>query len=225
MDLETLNPIIVPAIIALGGAIIGYFLKYYLDKKAQFASNNAELKRDAYQKFVNLTASFFIKSRKSQRVQGNSVEELSEFYKQYVLYGSPAVVRKFANLMQVFYKRETLGISNTDMTMAELKYILRSMTRVYKAMRKDIGLSNRMLGYGGSTLMRAIITDYDQTMRPRIIVRFSFLLISARHNWKRKELESLYSQEDNLTEKISSEPMAPQTPSKRRKTKINKGRR
>lgn len=195
MNWGELNTIIIPAVIALGGGIVGYFLKYYLDKKAQFASNNAEVKRVAYQKFVNLTASFFIQSKKSQRLQNNAVEELGEFYKQYVLYGSPKVVRALASLMQVFYKRNSLGIADQDMTKAELRHILRSMTRVYKAMRKDIGLSNRTLGYRGSSLMRAIITDYDQIMRPKPIVWLSFYSMSLRNKWGRKDMVMSGTQE------------------------------
>ncbi len=189
MDWKELNPIVIPAAIALVGGIIGYFLKYYLDKKAHFASNNAEVKRDAYQKFVNLTTSFFIKSKKSQRIQNNAVEELGEFYKQYVLYGSPKVVRVFANLMQTFYKRGALGINDDDMTKAESRHMIRSMTKVYKAMRKDIGLSNRLLGYGGAALMRAIITDYDHVMRPKPIVWLSLFTMSFRNKWGRKAIE------------------------------------
>lgn len=198
MDWNTLNPVIVPAIVALFGGIIGYFLKYYLDKKAQFVSNNADVKRSAYQKFVNVTASFFIKSKQSKRVQDNAVDELGEFYKQYVLYGSPKVVRSFANLMQVFYKREALKITKQDMTRAEQRYMFRSMTRVYKAMRKDIGLSNRTLGFGGASLMRAIITDYDHLMRPKFVVWLSLFLMSFRNHLGRSNITKSEVQEDEL---------------------------
>lgn len=182
IDWEKLTPIIAPAIIALIGGLIGYFSKYYLDKKAKFSEQNSEIKREAYAKFVSMTVNFFIASKKAKRQQQNVVDDIGKFYKQYVLYGSPKVVKAFANFMQIFYLRELAGLQDKELTKADLRYMLRSITKVYAAMRKDIGLSNLLLGRKSAKLMRGIIKDYDVIMVPKYILWWKFFTLNIRSN-------------------------------------------
>lgn len=173
-------PVAIPSLIALLGGFVGYFLKFYLDKKAQFSSKNADIKREAYAKFIDLTVNFFITSKKAQKQQHNIVDDLSYFYKQYVLYGSPKVVKAFAEFMQIFYLREIAGLKDKELTRAELRHMMRGITKTYAAMRKDIGLSNRFLGRKSSVLMRGIIKDYDVIMVPRPILWWRLFRVNMR---------------------------------------------
>lgn len=159
-----MNPIVVPAIIALVGGVIGYFLKFYLDKKAQFASRNAEFKREAYMGFVETTSSFFINSKAAKIQQSKIVDSMAKFYQTAVLYASPDVLNTYADYMQFYYRRNNEGKTDRDMEGEELYRAITGMTEVYRAMRKDIGLSNRGLGEYGEVLLRPIITDYDSVL-------------------------------------------------------------
>lgn len=158
-----------------GSAVIGYLVKYFLDKKAQFSSQNAEIKRQMYQKYVDFILGF-INEVQSQtegvtsQQQNNVVKEMREFHKQAVLYSSPKVINAYSDMLQYSYqqKQESSSYSYHYMVL---------MTNVFKAMRKDIGLSNRGLRSGAIRLMRPLINDYDEKIKPHEIG----LLLHARN--------------------------------------------
>lgn len=204
IDWDKLAPIVAPAIIALLGGVIGYLAKYYLDKKAKFSEQNSEIKRDAYAKFVSMTVNFFITSKKAKRQQQNMVDDIGEFYKQYVLYGSPKVIKAFADFMQIFYMRELAEIQDKELTKAELRHMLRGITKVYAAMRKDIGLSNWLLGRKSAKLMRGIIKDYDVIMVPKYVLWWKFFMVNIRSN-------SRSFQQENLTDSAEKEEATEET--------------
>lgn len=192
----------------LGSGAVGYFIKYFLDKKASFTSANGEAKRETYQKFVNIMLSFFHETKKNQVLKRNAVDELAEFYKKYILYASPAVIKTFSDLMTHFYKRNNGEKADEPMTLRETRKLLRKMTKIFKAMRKDIGLSNKGLGYNGQRLMRAMVTDYDDLMRPIWLLKIKVFVrtfLSEFMRLKREQSEPVDSNEINVEEEIESE--------------------
>jgi hypothetical protein len=148
----------------LSSGIVGYWVKYFLDKKAQFSTKNAEIKRKMYQDFVNIVIDFFDHTKQQKHNDTQVVKKIFSFYRQYVLYASPEVISSFSELMQYFYKNgDTSEAIKT--TIDDPQAALKKMTNVFKCMRKDIGLSNRGLGDDGEKLLRAIINDYDEMIK------------------------------------------------------------
>ena len=141
-------------ILPIAGAIVGYFIKYILDRKAKFAAENSQIKREMYQDHVNFTVGFF-ENPDTKRSDKTVRKEMYGFYKQMLLYASPKTINACADLMQHFYRQGETGAMDTVITM-------RRMTKVFKYMRKDIGLSNRGLGSDGIKLMRMMINDFDE---------------------------------------------------------------
>lgn len=162
-DQATIEAALIAAGLALVGGIVGYFLKYYLDKKQAFSSDNAKIKRDMYQKYVEqilATSRQFkaqLTSQQIEKIQKEFEKHANDFYSTSILFASPKVVRAHASFM----RNEGIAQSN------EYAYeLMLKNARLYKAMRKDIGLSNWGLGWDGEVLLRANINDYDTTIRP-----------------------------------------------------------
>jgi hypothetical protein len=150
----------------VSSGIVGYFVKYTLDKKAQFSSKNAEIKREMYQEYVSFILSFIsdIQNRTNDITPEQSqkaVDKMREFHRKAVLYSSPKVINAYSDMMQHSYKSGEQGFDG-------LHYMV-LMTNVFKAMRKDIGLSNRGLRSGGIRLIRPLINDYDTAIKPKEI--------------------------------------------------------
>lgn len=148
----------------VGSGVVGYFAKYFLDKKAQFSTKNAEIKRKMYQDFVNLVIDFFDHTKKQKQNDTKVVKKIFSFYRQYVLYASPEVISSFSDLMQYFY-RNNIEDQKDNPVADDPQAALKKMTNVFKCMRKDIGLSNNGLGDDGEKLLRAIINDYDEMIK------------------------------------------------------------
>src|SRR5690606_8089533 len=83
----------------------------------------------------------------------NFLKELFEFYKKYVLYASPNVIKAFSDYFQYVYHPTENG---------DPKQNFELITKIMLEMRKDIGLDNNGLGKNGEMLMRALITDFDK---------------------------------------------------------------
>lgn len=144
-------------------AVLGYFVKYLFDKKAQFSSSNAEIKRNMYEEHIDFIFKLLDQekdlSEDATKIQNEeTVKKLKEFHKKAVMYASPRVFKAYSDLMQCAYK-ENAGESNG------LNMIVH-MTNLFKEVRKEIGLSNRGLRSGGIRLMRPQITDYDSKIKP-----------------------------------------------------------
>lgn len=150
--------------------IIGYCIKYALDKKAQFSSENAKIKREMYREYVDFILKFLSDIQEqgadvTSKQQKQLIEEMKNFHRKAVLYSSPRVVNAYSDMLQNSYRGDSEGFHTMVL-----------MTNIFKEMRKDIGLSNRGLRSGAIRLMRPLINDYDVTIRPSEIG----LLMNAR---------------------------------------------
>ncbi len=152
------------AIIGLIGAVIGYFIRNYLAQRQAYSSDNAVIKRNMYKGFVEALIRTYTTDVKS--LQTHELETLQkafkdasdQFYSTSVLFASPKVVRAYAELMRNIPQNE-----DEAKKVSPYELVLKA-SRIYKAMRKDIALSNRGLGRDGEVLMRAKMTDYDKTI-------------------------------------------------------------
>ena len=148
--------VLISLIISILSGVIGFYVKMRIDRKKELQSQVNIERRAAYQGFINLVINLFATTKNNGAQNNNDfVKELYEFYKKNLLYASPQVVNKFANYMQFIY--------HYDSSKAENLYIhIKKLTDVMKAMREDLGLSNKNLGNEGEILMRAIIKDFDE---------------------------------------------------------------
>jgi len=80
------------------------------------------------------------------------VEGIYEFYKKYLLYASPKLVKVFGDFMQFNYRQ-----SPKDPT-----EIMRLLGRVIKTIRSELGLFNKGLGEDGEEIFRAQFKDFDK---------------------------------------------------------------
>lgn len=162
----TIEAALIPAaatvlVALLGGGGIGYFLKYYLDRKQAFATANGAVKRKMYKKYLDKLTSLNnigkLTPEELEVVKTEFGKHSSEFYSTGVLFASPQVVKAYADFVR-----------HTDSPQDEAYTydLMLKMSRLYRAMRSDIGLSNKGLGHDGELLLRGNINDYDATIRP-----------------------------------------------------------
>lgn len=148
----------------VASAVGGYLVKYFLDKKAQFSSQNAQIKRKMYQDYVNFVLKFIdeVQNQKQSdatpQQQVKLIKSMKEFHRQAVLYSSPRVVNAYSDMLQNSYR------NNQSSSSSYFAMVL--MTNIFKEMRRDIGLSNRGLKGGAIRLVRPMINDYDDKIRP-----------------------------------------------------------
>jgi len=141
------------------GAIIGYLIKHNIEKKKELVNEIAKERRAIYQQYVSLMIGIFANSKTNkQNSTDKMLKELFEFYKKYVLYASPNVIKAFSDYFQLIYHQD---VDNDFDTKLNLSY----MTKIMAEMRKDLGLKNNGLGKNGEVLMRAIIKDFDTLMK------------------------------------------------------------
>ncbi len=136
----------------IGGGI-GYFLKFYLDRKKEYTTEVYKERRETYQTFVDLMLDHIGKTK--TYTDENLRKEIYKFYKKSILYASPKVAKAFADFFQSLYATK----ENLD-----VKTILFLLTNIIKEMRTDLGLSNKDLGEKGELLIRPMISDYDSIM-------------------------------------------------------------
>jgi hypothetical protein len=145
----TLMTITLPLI----GAGLGYLIKSQFEKKKELNNELNKQRREIYQSFVNLIIDIFANTKLKKNTSDQNLKQLFEFYKKYVLFASPNVIKAFSDYFQYLYNPEKEE---------ELSLHLSLITRIMFEMRKDIGLENRGLGENGEMLMRALITDFDK---------------------------------------------------------------
>lgn len=159
----------------VSGAVMGYYIKFILDKKAQFSSQNAAIKREIYQGYVEFILKFIDELQSgdsnevTQKQQKQIISKMKKFHREAVLYASPKVINAYSDMLQNSYRNTVGGDGLHTMVL---------ITNIFKAMRKDIGLSNRKLGSGGIKLMRPLINDYDTEIKPKELG----LLLSAKNS-------------------------------------------
>jgi hypothetical protein len=137
------------------GAGIGFLIKYSIEKKKELVNEVTKERRAIYQQYVNLMIGLFANSKTNKKSSTDKMlTDLYEFYKKYVLYASPAVIKAYSDYFQYMYKQD-------DNEETDSKKHLQFMTKIMLEMRKDLGLKNKGLGKNGEMLMRALIKDYD----------------------------------------------------------------
>lgn len=135
------------------GAGIGYLIKYNIEKKKELTNGLTIQRREIYQQFVNLIIDLFANT-KLNKPSNNLLKNLFEFYKKYVLFASPNVIKAFSDYFQSVY--------NPADGENDSKKSLELITKIMLEMRRDLGLDNTGLGNNGEMLMRALITDYHK---------------------------------------------------------------
>lgn len=168
-------------------AVVGYLVKYLLDRKARFSSENAVIKRDMYEGYIKFIMSFIASYIDSEDEETKSksekevVEKMREFHRMAILYSSPRVINAFADFLQYSYKHPD-GDGKGE-------YLMVLVTNIFKEMRRDIGLSNRGLRSGAIRLIRPIINDYDERISPLEFSILSSAKQEAPKQVKKKESE------------------------------------
>lgn len=154
MNIQTTITLLTIFLPLLGGGI-GYLLKTSIEKKKALTNEVTKERREIYQQYVNLMIGFFDHTKPKRKGSDNKmVSELFNFYKKYVLYASPSVIKSFSNYFQFIYNQ------NFDNNFDSKKH-LNYLTKIMLEMRKDLGLKNKGLGKNGELLMKALIKDYD----------------------------------------------------------------
>jgi hypothetical protein len=139
------------------GAGIGFLTKHYIEKNKEIANELTKQRREIYQQYVNLIIDLFSKNKINQKKkEDNLLTELFEFYKKYILYASPNVIKAFSDYFQFIYNQNDFENDKDS------KKSLEFMTKIMLEMRKDIGLKNDGLGENGEMLLRALINDYHK---------------------------------------------------------------
>ena len=136
----------------LVGAAIGFLVKYIMEKNKELSSEVTKERRLIYQQYVNLIMDVFANTKVNGK-ELNLVKELYGFYKKYILYASPNVIKAFSDYFQYLYNNEDKEI--------DIKKNIILLSRIMLEMRKDLGLKNDGLGENGEMLFRAILKDYD----------------------------------------------------------------
>ncbi|MDM1514115.1 hypothetical protein [Myroides odoratimimus] len=156
LEIQTLVTITLPVL----GAFIGYFIKSSIEKKQALLSEVSKERREHYQKFIDLMIELFNTTKSGKKIPDKDlVVSLNTFYKKYILYASPKVINSFSDYFQYLYRYS----ENTSAV--DSKVQLRKLTRVMKAMRADLGLSNNNLGKDGEKIFRALIKDFDDVIK------------------------------------------------------------
>lgn len=137
------------------GAGIGYFLKYYLDKKKELTSEVTKERRQMYQKFADLIFDMIYESKAGRKK--NAMNEISAFFKKSTMYASPNVMTAISELFQKLYENDAKGISDAKSTIL-------GFAKVLKEMRTDLGLSNKGLGKNGENLFKPMLKDWSEIM-------------------------------------------------------------
>lgn len=141
------------------GAGVGFLIKYSIEKKKELTNEVTKERRDIYQQYVNLMIGLFASTKTNTKNSSDKMlTDLFEFYKKYVLYASPKVIKAYSNYFQFLYRQN-------DNDENDSKKHLQYMTKIMLEMRKDLGLKNKGLGNNGEMLMRALIKDYDLLLK------------------------------------------------------------
>lgn len=148
----TLMSIILPLI----GAAVGYLIKQSIEKNKELLSEVTKERRLIYQQYVNLIMDLFANTKAPNNKEINMVKELYGFYKKYLLYASPNVIKAFSDYFQFLY---------TEDTQTNLPKNMKLLSKIMLEMRKDLGLKNDGLGLNGEMLLRAILKDYDTILK------------------------------------------------------------
>ena len=132
---------------------MGYYFKYYLDKKKDLVSEVTKERREMYQTYVDLILNIWMGTKVGKADPSDHVIVLQDFFKKNTMYASPKVIKSLSSLFQYMYAH--------DGKPSDTKKVIILMTRTIKDMRSDLGLSNKGLGENGEELIRPLIKDWD----------------------------------------------------------------
>ncbi|MDM1408688.1 hypothetical protein [Myroides sp. DF42-4-2] len=156
LELKTLLSIVLPIL----GVFLGYFIKSYIDKKQALLSEVSKERREHYQGFVDLIIDIFNNIKQGDTPNDHElVGKLFSFYKKYILYASPKVINSFSDYFQYLYSCNDGGVT------MDTNIQFRKLSTIMKAMRADLGLSNKNLGRDGEKIFRALIKDFDTIIK------------------------------------------------------------
>lgn len=156
LEIKTLVAITLPIL----GAFVGYFIKSYIDKKKALLSEVSKERRAHYQEFVDLIIDILNNVKVGEATNDHQlIDKLFSFYKKYILYASPKVINSFSDYFQYLYS------CNEGETIMDTNIQFRKLSTIMKAMRADLGLSNKNLGKDGEKIFRAIIKDFDDVIK------------------------------------------------------------
>ncbi|GHT68675.1 hypothetical protein AGMMS50239_34250 [Bacteroidia bacterium] len=143
----------------IGGGF-GYFIKHFIDKKRELSTEVTKERRELYQQFVNLIIDIFSANKTGKKQADNQLlSKLFDFYKKYVLYASPDVINNFSDYFQYLYS------ANDATETLDNNIHFRKLSKILKAMRADLGLSNKDLGNDGEKIFKALISDFDKIIK------------------------------------------------------------
>lgn len=156
--MDIMTPIIV-VVISLLFTGIGYLIRRNIEKKESILNEVTKERRAIYQQFIDLIIDAFtiVKTGKPS-TEPDLINKLHNFYKKYILYASPKVIKSFSDFFQYQYSLDEQNKPDTKIQLAKL-------TKIMIDMREDLGLSNKKLDENGEELLRGIINDFDKIMK------------------------------------------------------------
>jgi len=139
-------------------ALIGYWFRYFLDRKKELASEVNRERREVYQEVVDMVIGILKDVKSNKKTNINEVtKKLFNIYRKEILYASPKVINAFNDFMDNAKEAEKL---NLDTKQSSARVLLK-LASLLAAMRKDLGLSNRGFGKNHKKLLRSLIQDID----------------------------------------------------------------
>lgn len=153
-----------PAVIGLlgllltgAGALIGYGIRYQLDKRKELVSEVNRERRAVYQQIVEFLFGMLKDTKQGKATDTNKmVAELYRIYAKKVLYASPQVIDALNGFMEQSSLAAGAGKG------ADPYQVIYRMSELMAAMRTDLGLSNKGMGKSNRRLLRVLITDIDK---------------------------------------------------------------
>lgn len=139
------------------GVLIGYAVRYQLDKRKELVSEVNRERRAVYQQIVEFL--FGMLENVKQGKPNNTSKMISDLYRIYskkVLYASPEVIDALNAFMEQSQQVNAAGQS------ADPYQVMYRMSELMAAMRTDLGLSNKGMGRHNRRLLRVLITDIDK---------------------------------------------------------------
>jgi len=129
--LQSVNPTVGAAIIAAVATVILGLYTQYLLKKRQLDDVHREKKIQIYEKFIRMAAAHLAETNQNLKQEKITQDKVVEFFfhlkTDLILRGSARVIKALA-------KFEAVSAEEGD--------VLSAVDEIYRAMRKDVGLSN-----------------------------------------------------------------------------------
>lgn len=120
-------------------------MKYFLDRRSDISVRHAEHKRETYDELIKI----FLDAMEGPIPQKELKKRTSNAYRTLVLYASPQVLKAYGDQMQYAYSQKS-----------DTKVQLIYLARLFKAMRRDLGLNSRLLGRHAEKILRPKFNDY-----------------------------------------------------------------